>query len=874
MKNWISRCFFATGLLTFASCTPIGETRVSNALPLDIVRDAKPVARIVMPDTPDPAVKQSALWIQKYVKEGTGAELPIVAESKDEGTGTRICVGATEAARKAGISGDSLKWDACRIVVKGDTLFLLGHDDPGVPTDPWIAPKGTCRAAVTFLEDFCGVRWFISYKRPQGEFVPLRKDISVPSDLDQSITPVFMYATGSCYGDGNNTPGAYANNYRVAVRKWFRAMTCHTWAVWVPASKYYKEHPEYFALINGKRSDAENSNLCTSNPEVKRLMLEGLRNVFDQGYDLVPLAQADGAVCCKCPDCQKKYGAFENFDKPNSFDNPCERIQMFHRELAEECMKTHPDKKVQILLYDQTRFPSKQFDKYPDNVVLELCEQDPPDPRILASWKGKAKSMTTYVYWWGIYHAPALAPKFTASQVADTLRYFRDNNIEGILIDGIGECWGLEGHSYYAAGKLLGNPDLDPKKLIKEYCIGVYGPFAGPVMNYFFEVLDGRVEFFKKALVKDPKMNNTETVYDTLYPPSVVKQLDSILSQAEKAAKDDRSRMWLTYTRQTFENVKLTANVYSLYRAFQVNDNLANLEQLQKAVEEWRSYRDKILAMNYKPTKDDIGFPGWYFWKIQFSTGGYMKGAIRGPFLWDFEKMKVKYANGTHPFVAPKLVATRTAKPPLIDGVISEDEWKMSSPVDLGLMSSGPADVSTKLRAAFDDKNLYLVFTCAEPNIDKLKLAELPRDGAVWGLDCVEMFFAPELPAKYMHLIAAPKAGAFYDDRVGYISDPIHPKFGKQDATWNPDWKYAFQINTDKREWTLEVEIPFSSLEAPTPQAGTEWRANFGRERYAGQKDSSPGLYLWSPNMIGNKFCEPLCFGSMYFEKDDVAPSK
>ncbi len=829
---------------------------------LDIVKDGAPAARIVVPDDADPYTKLAAEWIQTYVKRGTGATLPIVAEGNDQSAGPRICVGATKAAASAGIRGDQIKWDGCRLTVKGDTLFLLGHDEPGVGKADYKAPKGTCRAAVAFLEDFCGVRWLAP--SPIGDVVPTQKDIAVPADLDRTFVPAFLYGTGRLIY-GAKTPAAYANNFREALRLF--TVGGHTWNEWVPVKKYFNEHPEYFALINGQRSSTDWNHLCTTNPDVKRLLLEGLRGKFNDGYDWAQLGQSDGYRRCECAACDaldnfRSYAGTEEFIYKTLRENPCERILLLHRDLAEECAKSHPDKIVHLLVYGPTRWPSKKFDKFPDNVVLELCDQD---PRVIEAWQGKAKAFTAYVYYWGTYNAPGPGPKYTPAQVAESLRFMRDNRIIGVYFCGIGECWGLEGHSYYVCGKLLGNPDLDPRMLVEEYCNGLYGK-AAPAMRRFLEALDERVRLYADALKRSRLLNNPESVYTEMYPPAVVNRLGPLLRQAEALADDDRSKAWVRLARISFDFVKLTANAYTQYRAFQGNQNREILVELKKAVEQWRAHRDTILNLS----KSDIAnwFPGHAAWADFFKTGGHLNSVIRAPFDWDFDRMIQKYAS-TAPKGPAALVAPRLAQPPTIDGLIGADEWQSASPADINLLTGGAASVPTKLRVAFDEKNLYVAFVCSEPQIEKLRLGQEKRDGGIWNMDCAEIFLDLEAGgSKYFHFIMAPARNAFYDARRGFIQDTLNPLYDKDDPSWNPDWRYAFTVDAAKKEWVIEAELPFASLGCEPPSSGVRWKANFGRERYAGLTGGNdPELFLWSPNELGNGFCEPLCFGDLYFEK-------
>src|SRR5690606_33177936 len=50
----------------------------------------------------------------------------------------------------------------------------------------------------------------------------------------------------------------------------------HNYASLVPQWKYFKEHPEYFALIDGKRREHPEAQLCVSNPEVQQIAGDAL----------------------------------------------------------------------------------------------------------------------------------------------------------------------------------------------------------------------------------------------------------------------------------------------------------------------------------------------------------------------------------------------------------------------------------------------------------------------------------------------------------------------------------------------------------------------------------------------------------------------
>jgi len=853
---------------TYLSCVLALSCICSAALGFDIVRDGKPAAVIVTPAADGQAEEihkwtvMAAEWVRDYVKQATGAELEIVSEP-DVPQGNIISVGHTKLAADAGIGTDDLKWDGCRMIVKGKTLYLIGRDQVGPAKRDFIGAKGTNVAAAKFLEEFLGVRWFIP--SPEGTFVPETKDFIVPDDLAKTITPVFAYAHGR-YLYGIRTPAAYANNWRTAVKAYTAGG--HTWPVWVPYTKYFDDHPEYFALIGNARVGNKWNHLCTTNDEVKRILLREIRKKFDEGYDWAQLAQSDGYRRCQCERCEAldNYRGWkmrgpdaEKFFYVTLRNNPCERILLLHKAIIDECRKSHPDKKVHLLVYGPTSWPSRKFDRFGDNVVAEVC---PRYEDTLPVWKEKVYACTVYVYFWGTYHSTGIGPKYTPKQVADSIRLFRDNNVIGVYYCGGGEDWGLEGPAYYTAAKLMADPDLDYHEVTAEYCKLAFGKAAG-TMAAFFDKLYERTLYDRKVIQRARPLNNPQTVFPMLYPPEVLKILERLLDKAERQADTERSKGWINLTRIYFDHIKLTSRMFTFYRAYLANETRANLLQLRKAVEDWKAFRQMLL--DYDRKKAAVWFPGLGAVQRHIKEGGHLHSTIRAPVTWDFDQME-KALSRKKP-EAGSLTAPRAPQPPAIDGAIGEAEWKKAPPTEIRGIEGGAAPVDTRLRVMYDDKNLYVAYECGEPEIDAIRASKKARDGDIWNLDCVELFLDPAASrARYQHFIAAPAEGAFLDGRVGFITDPLDPFVNRLDTRWNPDWKYAFKIDTAGKKWTLEMCIPFASLGVEPPRPGTVWLGNFGRERYAdGGKGRNPDLSLWSPNPLGTGFCEPICFGEIKF---------
>lgn len=189
----------------------------------------------------------------------------------------------------------------------------------------------------------------------------------------------------------------------------------------------------------------------------------------------------------------------------------------------------------------------------------------------------------------------------------------------------------------------------------------------------------------------------------------------------------------------------------------------------------------------------------------------------------------------------PQLVLGQpTTKPPVIDGVPDEPVWENSPGVSMHDYMGAPASVETRVKAAYDDKTLYLAFTCADP-------------GNARGMgDSIEIFFdVLGIGDPYYQFIFDAK-GAKHNYRS---------LRGIHEWAWEADWHVAVQ--TADAEWTAEVGIPFAVFPDTAEMAQLqELRMNVCRNYAPG-----PEKYLsWAPVTVG--FLEPEHFGRVTLGDD------
>ena len=479
----------------------------------------------------------------------------------------------------------------------------------------------------------------------------------------------------------------------------------------------------------------------------------------------------------------------------------------------------------------------------------------------------------------GVSAGLGMAVNMTPSELAEKLRFFRDNNIIG-LYSGGGYNWGLMGPTYYTYGKLIGNPDRDPRKLVREYCRGVYGK-AGNTMSHFFELLYSR-SFPKTGqyLDRSYQMGMTnEDRYLFIYPPEFLQRCDGLLQVAEKQAKTPRARNWLRLTRDHFDYVRHVSDMFTLYRAYRARPNRENLFQLKEAVEAFDKFRMRVLFYEDAYTRD--WFPAHHMFSNFLTSGGvstyYLKDmsdrkarirkngiqglgigfhrtGIREPITLDFDALLK--AKGP-----ARISAVSINEPVKVDGLLDEGVWAHTKPQSLKPLA-GKSDISTTVRLLYDTRHLYVAYECSEPNMAGLKAAPTGRDGRVYDLDAVDTFISTGDITKRHQFMAAPAKDAFYDARLGFLGE-------KRDKGWNPRWDYGFSIDKQNKRWTMELAIPFVELGEKTPETGTTWRANFCRVRRAGGTRPDAGdteLFMWSPSTKAS-FADPSAMGEIRFEQ-------
>ena len=474
--------------------------------------------RIVIAQDAIPAERFAAEELVRFIEEMSGAALPIVTDEAPL-PAHAIVLGPSRRLASLGVVYDELPLGKEGYLIKttGDHLLIVGG-----------RPRGTLYGVYGFLEDVLGCRWYA----PDENLVPKRATISV-APVNRVNCPALEYREGWLYIGG--CMGAWwSRNYDA---DWitrnrmnggrppplderhggsFTESPRHSLASdVVPIQEYAQTKPEYYALVDGKRTVTADCQVCMSSPEVIRVATEHVRRRMRRNPDaeLIWVTQGDNSKFCQCAACQELYARYGDWD--SALDQPLPpgtpqgwkdgyggitgALLHFVNGIADNLEDEFPDRRIATFAYQPTRRPPRGIAPHRNVVVwycaIERCHCHPfghgPTSGLfyhhaaeLAAWTRLAKTVYVYEYMGNMNLAPDLL------NLAQDVRLYRDMGVKGITSDSIQEAHTGFGYlRFYIWMKLLWNPDFDAESGMREFLNAYYGA-AAPYLRGFINLLD------------------------------------------------------------------------------------------------------------------------------------------------------------------------------------------------------------------------------------------------------------------------------------------------------------------------------------------------------------------------------------------------
>jgi hypothetical protein len=608
-------------MIFFVQCT----TKSDNLI---LVKNGASDYSIFISDKAIPSEKFAAKELQKYIYEISESILPITNEY--QASGKHIILGFEGIPESVLQDVDVNSFGAEEYIIKtsGKDILIAGGN-----------PKGTLYGVIDFLTDQLGCRWYT----PDFKKIPKTKDIIINA-ISKRDKPAFEYRE-AFYKEAYDREWAVHNRLNPSMSMPPDSMGggykiypfVHTFYQLVSPKIYYKKHPEYFAMVDGKRKGHE-AQLCLTNPKVVKIATETVYRWIKEQPDVRVLSvdQNDGYGFCEC----KKCKTIDEAEGSHSGS-----LLNFVNKIADTVAQTNPDIRIQTLAYVYSEIPPKNIKPGP-NVTIRLCHYEYCSAHSLEGcdshkvflerlkgWSEIADRITIWDYFTDFNHYLMPYPNFETFK--HDVKFYADHNCIGLFAQGanVAQNGGGEFSTLRAwvFAQLMWNPDQDAQALIDEFVTNVYGK-AAPHIKTYIDLLHEKVK--------------PDSVYFSIYAkptdggyltPEIVQESVNLFKQAEETATNDSALL------KRVELAELPIIYTQLYfysiggQAYLSTENMPKiLKKFQRIIAE-----NNITQLAENPMRSDVNeFIEKVKHQYKYLTNWYIIGPFDNP---DENGLLIKY---------------------------------------------------------------------------------------------------------------------------------------------------------------------------------------------------------------------------------------
>ena len=502
----------------------------------EIVVDGKASAVIVLAEKPTRSAQFAALELQYHIEKMTSVKLP-VCQGDSPSPCTKIYVGLPSSGPFKNV--EDFEFQEYAVIAEQDGILLAGCDEPDYGKvdyrksttfpDPW-KRIGTAYAVYDFLE-ILGCRWFLP--TDLGITCIPGKDLRIRAmsrrrkpTMEMRDMYVLNIPSDLC-GDTMRSAASKRFLNKRESRLWYLRRRHGGKPVIINHSlyRYYdrflEQHKDWFAKGYSTTKPAQ---LCYSNPEVCRQVVQDARDFFDGKMkntktmvsnfpehfvsDVFPVFPMDNRSFCRCPQCNKYTCHHEITRGKDQFSNDysSEYLFRFVNEVAKKVKESHPDKLIGAGAYAGFAYPPKGI-RLEENVMVMLClhtrliyneKITGNDDEILKAWCDEYPEMKKYVwmYWCfpfldGQIQQFRIFPGFFAEKVGKIFRKYRKAGVEGLFHE---PAYMADPFQYsplfdqvesYINWSLAWDESRDENELFREFFHLYYGPAEEPMKQWY-----------------------------------------------------------------------------------------------------------------------------------------------------------------------------------------------------------------------------------------------------------------------------------------------------------------------------------------------------------------------------------------------------
>lgn len=460
---------------------------------------------IIIPSHPTPLESFAGKEFRKYLEKSLNFQIDILPDSIPQNPLEFVIGNCTKRLKPGWDNG--IRADGFKIWSNEPHVFISGKTD-----------LGTLYGVYDFFERFTGTR----YLSPDEEVVPLNQALRI-SGLPITSNPAFSFREVYYAGMADTTFLRKMKCDRHALpgeKNW--GMWVHTMFTLVPPDQYFASHPEYYALMAGKR---EKTQLCLTNPDVLKITIENLGKKMQQNPHATywSVSQMDTYGSCECDKCKA-------IDKREG--SPSGSIIEFVNKVAQ----AFPDKVISTLAYQYSRKAPSTV-KPASNVNIMLCTIECDRGKPIASdtsvgsfyydlkqWSRITSNILVWDY--VIQFTNMIAPFPNLQVLQPNIQLFKKFNVEAVFEQG---CHGTYSENQelrqYLLAKLLWNPYVNVDTLKENFFAGYYGNAGKWIRKYNKALEDAQIASGKQLWIYSSPVEEVSSflgvdqlaVYDDLF---------------------------------------------------------------------------------------------------------------------------------------------------------------------------------------------------------------------------------------------------------------------------------------------------------------------------------------------------------------------
>lgn len=528
------------------------------------------------------AVSFLAETLQQMIGCGT---IEIIEDGKAD-KGCFISIGNTQLSENINI--DQIENDGYILKVKDNNLIIKGANQ-----------SGTKNGIYDFLETKLGCMFL----RNDYDYIPEFPTIRL-ENYDEVINPSIAWRKQFQYEalqnnwydklklNGTKAKEGFKEGIYAQWGTW-----CHTQFQFVPPEKYFDSHPEYFALINGKRcyqakwhSSDMQTHLCLTNEDVYEIVKAGMKSEIQKNPEALywDFSIMDTPVkVCQCPECNRINTKYQS----NSAT-----IIMFINRLAKDLGKEFPNLMFSTLAYQDCINPPVGLE-VEQNVVIKLCanpgsqgysysvganKNSKQIKLLLESWGNIAKNIVVWDYVVDFNHLLLPFPNYDVQKA--NMDFYVDNNVMGVFHQGSREKGDeMADMRTYLLSRQMWDKDIDFEALMKKYIQLNYGEASPYIEEYLETMSESYISHNKELNLYD---NPSKHKYDYLSASNIAKYMQ-LTEKAMAAVQDDQMAL------EQVEKVRMCV----LYA--KCTEGSLDIAGKKAAAEEMKIYTDKFGVTKY-----------------------------------------------------------------------------------------------------------------------------------------------------------------------------------------------------------------------------------------------------------------------------------